>query len=232
VNEVSPVTIDLDIGYTDKKQVRHTRVTFGSRLSGKTLFAIDSNPQGVLQTQYSDLILRAGITEFGSLKMPVALEVLLGLDSLDRDDLTEGYGRFAAQSLDGRESEQVSDDTVKLAIGFEKNGLRYDTVRFGTRLTGMDEVAADRLKLEGVKRRCFLAGRQAVSLSQSDGESVLEGTLSLETFEALDTVDLYAIVLASEVWRHSFRRPGARVPQDGPGAERGSADERTASVGK
>jgi hypothetical protein len=230
--EVTPLTIELDLGHTDNKKVRHTKVTFGKRITGKKLFEIDGDAQASIPTQYQDLILRAAITEFGTLKMPVPLKVLLDLDSLDREDLSTGFNRFSTESLGGRQAEQLADNKLRLAIGYESNGLTYDLVEFGTRLTGMAEVEADRLRLSDVKRRCFLAGKQVVRFGQSDGESVLDGPMPLETFEQLDSADLYSIVLGAEVWRNSFRRPGARVSAERLSEKRHAANENASSAGK
>jgi hypothetical protein len=218
--EFAPLTFDLLIGHTDSNQVRHNQVTFGKRVNGKTFFAIDDDPQSSIPTQYTDLLLRAAITRFGTLKMPVALSVLLNLDSIDRDDLSEAFNRFSVESLGEKQVEYLSDSKVKLAIGYERNGLVYDVVEFGHRLTGMDEVAADREKLSGIRRVCFLAGRQVVRLSQSEGESALDGEISLNIFEGLDAVDIEAIRVGSEVWRNSFRRPGRGTVEVGAGPER------------
>lgn len=219
-NEILPVTIDLPIGYSDSKKVTHTRVTFGKRINGKLLFAIDDDPQSEIATQYQDLLLRVAITEFGALKMPVPLSVLLNLDSIDREDLNEAFNKFSNESLGERRVEYLADNKIRLAIGYERNGLLYDIVTFGSRLTGMSDVAADRLKLTGIRRVCYLAGLQVVSFSQSQGESALEGPIPLEIFEQLDVIDIQAIRSGSELYRQSFRRPGSRAVEVGAGAKR------------
>lgn len=86
-------TIELPIGCTaidlkTKKEAFHSKVTFGKRLMVKDLIALDNDPQAQNPTQYQDLVRRKMITKFGSLTMPVALNVLLGLDVIDRDDLS------------------------------------------------------------------------------------------------------------------------------------------------
>lgn len=215
--EVTPLTIELDLGYTDKNGKTHTAVTFGKRITGKELFAIDEDPQSSLETQYDALIIRAKITKFGDLKMPVSLQTLLELDSLDREDLAEASNKFSDQAAGDRKVEYTAVGQVKLAFGYTRNDLTYDLVEFCNRLTGMDEVAADKLRLKGIRRALFLAGRQISKLAQSDGESVLEGPFDAEflmqIFESLDLTDVGAIRAAAEVWRYSFRRPGARVQQ-------------------
>src|SRR6201999_3753418 len=99
---------------TDQQQVKHNRVTFGKRVNGKTFFAIDDDPQSSIPTQYNYLLLRAAITEFGALKMPVPLSVLLNLDSIDRDDLNEAFNRFSVESLGENQAEYLAENKVKL----------------------------------------------------------------------------------------------------------------------
>lgn len=220
--EVKPHTIQLIVGYTDNTKGRktHKSVTFGKLLTGRMLFAIDEDPQSNLPTQYEAMLIRACITEFGTLRMPTPLTALLALDSIERDDLTEAFNQFSEMNRGGKEPEQIDGTTLRLAVGYERNGLTYDVVTFGKRITGMDDVEADRLDLKGIRRICFLAGKQVVSLSQSDGKSTLEGQLGLEIFEELLASDIQAIRVASEVYRQSFRLSGAGVSPIGRGAER------------
>jgi len=217
-NEVSSnVTVDLMVGYTDARGLRHTRVVFGKRLTGKDLFRIDSDPQSEITTQYQDLIMRASIVEFGTMTMPVPLRALLSLDSIDRDDLAAAHHRFSMTSIDGRQPEIESDTRVLMIVGYELNGLTYDVVEFGRRLTGMDEVEADKrgYKLGSIKRVCFLAGQQVSRLLQSNGASELKGPIGLEVFEKLDALDLQALRLGSEVYRNSFRGTRTALPSNG-----------------
>lgn len=209
MREIVPITIELIGGYTDGQGVTHHRVTLGNIIKGKRLFAIDTDPQSNLPTQYTALLLRAAITEFGTLKMPVPLKALLQLDSIDRDDLFDAFNRLSASES---KSEMKGVDTLKLGIGYERNGLVYDVVTFGRRRTLMDEVAADRQRLGDMERLCFLAGRQVVKLSQSEGESVIDGPLPLEIFHELEAPDINAIREAAEVYRQSFRLSGKSVP--------------------
>ncbi|MGA9768282.1 MAG: hypothetical protein WBV94_04525 [Blastocatellia bacterium] len=206
--ELTPLTHQLDIGYKDSKNNVHRQVTFGARVNGEKLFAIDEDPQANSKTQYQLLLLRASITEFGTLTMPVTLAVLLALDSIDIDDLNEAFITFSNNHIGARKVEFLPENKVKLPLGYERNGLTYDVVEFGTRLTGMDDVEADHLNLTGARRLCFLAGKQVVRLSQSDGASILEGPLPLQICERLDVVDIYAIKAGSEFFRQSLRIKG------------------------
>jgi hypothetical protein len=230
--EIEPLTIELLGGYTDNtgKGVTHKKVTFSKRLTGADYFRIDDDPQSNIPTQYEALILRQAITEFGTLTMPVPLTVLLQLDSIDRDDLNEAYNKFSRESMRalavGSPEPAASVDrlidgrSLKLLVGYERNGLVYDLVEFGKRLTGMDEVAADTFSLSGIRRVCFMAGQQVVKLYQSNGASVLEGPMGLEMFERLDAVDIALMKAGAEVWRQSFRLPGRAVSAERPGPQR------------
>jgi hypothetical protein len=224
---MEPVTIELRLGYRgraprDGEPEVHRRVTFGKRLKGQALFNIDGDPQSKLSTQYQDLILRDCITEFGTIKMPVPLQILLELDSIDRDDITEAHQKYMRESLRDRLAKEgieegdapcVIDDThVRLAYGYEHNGVRYDLVEFGNRLTGMSEVAADKKKLTGIRRTCFLAGLQITRLMQTTGASEIEGPIGLDVFATMDLVDVQAIQMGSVAYRESFRSRGEGVP--------------------
>lgn len=197
--------IHLSGGYRDTQGTRHQRVVFGKRPTGKELFAIDSDPQAGLSTQYNDLIIRVSITAFGKLTMPVPLTALLALDACDRDDLNEAYERFLNESLGDRKVDFPSDEMVKLAFGYEANGLTYDVATFGQMTTGYDLVEADRLGLDRTQRACFLIGKQITRLSQSEGTSVLEGPIGLNIFERLDAIDIHALQIGAAKWKSFFR---------------------------
>ena len=239
--EIEPLTIELLGGYTDKQGLTHKKVTFSRRLTGADFFRIDDDPQSNIPTQYEALILRQAITEFGTLTMPVPLTALLQLDSIDRDDLNEAYNKFSRESLEtlavaspdpvDTVERLIDGRKLKLALGYERNGLVYDLVEFGKRLTGMDEVAADTFGLKGIRRVCFMAGQQVVKLLQSSGASVLEGPTGLEIFERLDAVDLALMKAGAEVWRQSFRLPGRALPTERPGAQRIVAGARDGLAG-
>jgi hypothetical protein len=236
--ETKPLTIELIGGYTDKKGVTHRRVTIGKRITGKELFRAASDPQAVLDTQYNALILREKITEFGTLKMPVGLDVLLLLDSIDRDDLNDASNRFSGQAqtedddasdVAATEPELLPDNRLRLLFGYTRNGLTYDLLEFGRRITGMDEIEADKLEFGGVKRQCFLAAKQISRLSQSEGTAELNGPFApdflVEMLESLDAVDLSYLRIASEVWRQSFRRPGENLQEGGSPQRADTGDE-------
>lgn len=212
--ETTPHTIEL--------AVAKTRVTFGKRLTGGDLMRLDEDPQSDIPTQHQLLILRAGITGFGSLPIPVPLTTLLALDSVDIDDLVTAANAFDERGLDGRAPEFVSDSEVRLAIGFESNGLVYNHVRFGRRVTGNDLVAADKKGFKGLRRECFLMGREIASLETNAGGHSLDGPVEMQVFEQLDGGDIVTLRQASQIWRDSFRRSGGAVQVE-VGAERPAA---------
>ncbi|HEY6334094.1 MAG TPA: hypothetical protein VI756_32565 [Blastocatellia bacterium] len=228
--ETKPLTIELEIGYTEKG-VTHRSVTFGKRLTGKELFIVDSDPRGGISTQYQHLLLRNAITEFGTLTMPIDMMVFQKMDSIDTDDLNTGFTKFQEGMLEGRGPEFLEGDRVKLAFGLEREGMVYDLVEFGRRLTGMDEIQADKkgYRVGTIQRVCYLAGRQVRRLAQSEGDLELPGEMEIETFRSLDVVDIQAIRLGAELFRQSFRRAGTRLRAERPGLD-GASDSKKHGV--
>jgi hypothetical protein len=222
-SQVEPVKVELPIGYTDKQGFLHRSVTIGQRVNGRMLFDIDSDPAASLQTQYNLLLLRATITEFGSLMkrksagrevfLPVPLLVLISLNTVDLDILDEAQALFSARGMESRESKHVSESTLKLYFGYgdKASGAIYDMVEFGNQTTGRDLIEADRRKLSPMRRLCFLDGLLVSKISTSDGALELPGPLGLEIFEHLDMADIFAIRSAAEVWRSSFRERGKEL---------------------
>lgn len=218
--------IELIGGYTDKDKITHRDVTFGKRLTAEDLMNLDSDPQAQNPTQYGDLIRRRMITEFGTLKMPVALNALLALDSIDRDDLESAAEKFLQMSRGERTSELREKHTVKLFYGFEIDGTFYDVVQFGNRTVGKDEVEADGLGLQGVSRACFMIGRQISRISTEDGLASIDGQIDLNAFKSLDGEDLNLLRIGAEMWRISFRLAGKTVSGQRNGKNSVSADAR------
>jgi hypothetical protein len=159
--------IDLIAGAKnlEKGGAPHRHVVFGYRLTGADLFRIDTDPQSRITTQYQDLIMREAIVEFGSLRpangkrLSVPLSLLLDMDEVDRDDLNAGHNEFQALSLGDRESALWPPERLRLLFGFHIGEQTYDLVEFGRRLTGRDDVAADKQGLTGIARMCYRAGR-------------------------------------------------------------------------
>lgn len=216
-------TVELVGGHVDTAGTRHTRVVFGRRIMAKDLFALDDDPQAQNPTQYNDLVIRAHITEFGTMKLPIPLSVLLNLDSVDREDLQDGANIFQAMSAEGRSGEFLPDHKVKLGWGFKVNDVVYGHAQFGKRVTGIDDVEADRASLKpGIRRLCFLVGRQITEISTEDGTAKIDGAIPLDYFESLDAADIATLRGAAELWRQSFRIAGASVSRNGTGKDSSS----------
>jgi hypothetical protein len=165
------------------------------------------------------LILSKEIVKFGELIMPVALSVLLDLADYDRELLMEAQNEFAALSSEGRTIELL-EDRAKLAFGFKIDDVIYDRVEFGKHNTGRDEVEADRLRLSGLSRECFLVGKQISALKTSDGSGVIDGPIELERFESLvDGGDIVILRGAAFLWRQTFRLSGEKVSRNGRSAD-------------
>ena len=209
----------------------HRKVIFGKRLTVGELIALESSPQAKNPTYYSDLILRKMIVEFGTLTMPVPLNLLLSLDSIDRDDLQEASDKFLESSRGERSFQFLEDNKVKLAFGFNIDGTEYNTVQFGNRINGQDQVEADPLG-RGIAGTCFLIGRQISKISTDDGLASIEGQLELKHFESLDAEGLTVLKVGAEIFRQSFRLEREKISRERNGDESvppvaGNEDERS-----
>lgn len=216
--------IELPFGYTDKKGVRHTKVVFGKRPSVGDLLLLDSNPTAQNIVQREQLVRRQMITRFGDLMMPVPLDVLAKLDTIDDDLLRRSANDFLIKSRDGRKAEYEAD-AVKLMFGIEIDGVTYDTVEFGNRLTVGDNIEAGNRGLgDGVALVCFQIGQQISQLRSSETKFTLDGQLDSEKFSDMDSEDLNALLMGAELFRHKPREKGSDVPGDdgGEGAKPGT----------
>jgi hypothetical protein len=169
-------------------------------------------------TQYADLLLSESIVEFGTTPIPVPLTTLLQLVDIDREDLRAGRDEFRKKVLGDRTIE-IRDEGVTLAFGIKLGALRYTIVEFGNRVTGKDEVSADKLGLtEDLARRLFLAGRMIKKISTPEGNEIA-GPVEYETLNSddLDEDDLWALVVSADLWRQSFRTRGRSIAGNGVG---------------
>ncbi len=197
-------TITLAIGYKDKKGVTHNEIEFGKRLSVEDLINLDSDPQAQNRTQHTDALYRKMMTRFGKLKMLPSLEVFLDLDSIDRQDIAEGANEFLRITRPERELNISKDFEISLRFGFEVEGEALDRCTFGNRITGRDELEAERLGLSaGVAREAFLIGKQIASVSND--KRAIEGAVSLDLMKTLDAEDMNFLRVGAALWRESFR---------------------------
>lgn len=228
-------TIELLFGYTDKQGVTHRTVTFGKRLTAGDMMLLDGDPRASSPTQYTDMVRKAMITQFGSLKLPISNDVLLGLNSIDREDLAAAADKFMDLSRDGRSPEYPTATSVELMFGFDIDGITYETVEIGNLLTGRDEVEADGIGLkEGVSRECFRLGRMITKIANS--KTTLDGSVALDKFKSLDAEDLNILRIGGRLAELSFRIERDEVSSESDGKEgvstdAGNTDERTADTG-
>jgi phage FluMu protein gp41 len=232
--------ITLIFGHTDKKGDVHKEVTFGRRPTAGDMILLDTDPQARSATQYTDLISRRAITAFGSLKVPVGLDVTLGLNSIDRADLQAGLDKFLELGREDRIGEYRDANTVKLRFGFNIDGTEYTVVEMNRITTGRDEADADVLGISnprGIAYNCFMIGRRITRLTTDDGAAAIEGPIGLDKFKDLDGEDLNLLRIGAQLADASFRVLGdgvsrklASVGGDSPVEARGADGERDPRV--
>ncbi|HEX8177854.1 MAG TPA: hypothetical protein VF543_22385 [Pyrinomonadaceae bacterium] len=199
----------LRFGYKGPDGITHQDVVFGKRMKGADLFMMSEDDDFSQQTKRQLLMYAAAIIEFGTLRMPVPMTVLLSLNRADRFELARGYGRFLEESAEGRKIEdvleagRVSQTKIKLAFGIERAGVNYNVVEFGNLIDGYTELEAD--DYSGWRHDCFIMGKEIVGLSQCDGQATAPGPIPLEVFEAMDAADIFALQAKETAWLNSFR---------------------------
>ncbi len=219
-------SITLTSGYTDKKGKVHKEVEFGYRLTMKDMFVIDADPKAKNPTQYQDMIRAKTITKFGELKLPLALNVLLDLDGIDRQDVAEAADTFVAIGNEGKVFEHLENNTVKVGRGFIVGGAAYNIIQFGNVPTGRDEVQADTLGLSAAGRQAFLVGKHILRISTEDGTGSIEGPVDLITIETMDAYDWNMVIAGCEFFRLYHRAERATVP----GQREGGGDISTDAI--
>lgn len=166
------------------------------------MIALDSNPLGGNAAQYEQLIRRMMITKFGTLTCPVVLTVLAALDTVDDDEIGRGANQFLKMSRGERQPEFRDNDEVRLISGVEIDGVNYDVVKFGKRLTVADNIEAENLNLgTGIARLCFQICRQIAELKNSETGIKLEGPISSEHLSGVDSEDLATLRMGAEFFR-------------------------------
>lgn len=191
--------VELPFGYQDKEDPtkKHTRVVIGKRPIARDLF---DAPAGS-DVQW-DAVLQAGaITEFGEMRMPVPISVLLSLNSIDRGALQSEFYRFAAESLGDRESKVTAPGVAELAFGISVNGSVFHQVTFGNLLTGYDEIEIEKSTTPGWQRRVATLGAGIKSVASGTEP----GPLTLEQMGGVDFLDLMTLIDAEGQWLDSFR---------------------------
>ena len=125
----------------------------------------------------------------------------ISLDSIDFDDLRQAYDTF----YESCGNPVIKDSSVKMVFGIEIGGAIFDIAEFSGNATDEDYIEAERRGLVGVAGFCFVAGQQVSRLRQSDGDRTIEGPLNIRQLMRLDSIDLLAIMTASQLWKKSTR---------------------------
>lgn len=221
--------VELIFGYKGADGVLHKSVEIGKRVTCADLMRIGDLPESESELQFNLMLLGAAITKFGTLPVPVPLTVLLSLNSVDRQDLRRAYEAFVEKESEGGNAVRLDVNRLRLAHGFTVGGVRYDVVEFGRLLSGYDELEGE--ELSQWRKAFFLLGKQITHLSQSDGESTLDGPVNQEHFETLFDRDAYELTEFAKAWRNSFRHPKRVEVQEDAGSPGAVSDATPASAG-
>lgn len=221
--EIKPYTVEFTTGFNGGDgQVKS--ITFGKAVTGLMLFEVDAVisqlAEGNLHTRRELYVIQRSITAVGERSGTASVFDLESMDEFDIADLMDGFDKFNEQLTKGRNPEFISDSEVTLSIGFERAGYVYTKVKFGSVVTGRDMTQADGNNFQGLKRTCFLIGRQIVSLTTEDGANEIKGPIDIELFGGLHQTDIFVLRVASERWRDSFRTSRRKVQRQEVGAER------------
>jgi hypothetical protein len=226
MNSTNTHKITLIGGHIDDKGKVHRDVTFSKRLKVQNLIDIEVSQAARIPAQREMMLVAASITAFGELKgMPVPLTVLLGLDSIDIDDLIAGHDEFLQLTRNGKKGEIVSKTETRLANGVKKDEVNYNLVTFGRRLSFKDKVEAQRKGIFGVANMLHEATAQIEKITSEETGMELVAPFQTGLFENLDLEDFDTLYAGGELWRQSFRRSGESAAGDGRQAEPVRADE-------
>lgn len=194
-------TVDLKFGYEDKEtpELKHRRVRFGRRPTGAD-FMKAAEESGNSDIQFSVGLMQTAIVEFGEMSLPVPLTVLLSLNQIDRELLTETY--FSYLVATGADSGEILEDgKVRLGFGFERKNKKIFEVQFGRLLTGYDEIEIESEQISFWQANALRISKEIISPTD----------LTVAEIEALDVDDFTLLRNAEEAWLNSFRKPGADV---------------------
>jgi phage FluMu protein gp41 len=217
--------ITLIGGYTDKEGATHRDINFGKRLKVKNLIDLDQNPQARIPAQREMMLVASSITAFGKLKMPISLMTIFELDSIDIDDLQAGHDEFLQITRQSKKGEVVSETQTRLSFGVERDGVNYNLVTFGRRLSFKDRVEAQRKGLFGVANMLSETVAQIEKITNEETGLELIAPFETELFCNLDLEDFDTLFAGGELWRQSFRRSGEAAPGERNEAESVNADD-------
>lgn len=217
--------VKLTYGYKDKKGEVHKDVTFGKRPTLNDLILLDTNPMARNPTQREQLTRRLMITKFGTIQMPAALNAFAALDTVDDDLLRRGADEFLKKSREERSGEFLDGNTVKLMFGITLDGVDFDTVVFGRRLTVADNIESDQLGYAGIQRLTYQICKQIETAKDSANGLTYKGEITMDKLEAVDGEDFNLLRLAAEFFRLAGTGTGEKNREaDDDGSVDGESD--------
>ncbi len=196
-------TFYLPFGYQDKEDGGkvHKRVVIGKRPVAKDFFFDTSNSN----VQFDAMLHAASIVEFGDMKMPVPLTVLLSLNRIDREKIASEVMQYMGETIGKREAKILEPGKVKLAIGIKCDEQVYDVIKFGTLLTGYDEIEIEKTGATGWQKHLMTIAKEIVLLSHNQSGLERNNEVNIEEIENLDFFDLAILKEVEEAWLDSFR---------------------------
>ena len=199
------INIQLPIGLTDERGTTHKDVTIGKLPLGSDVFAAMHDPLSAYSTVVDAYLLRASITQFGTLKLPVPLNSLLTLDSVDRDTLNDAFNEFLFSFTEGKAVELIGEDTARLIVGVKISGVPYTHVHFkpfGSNVADPSSIRNASV-LTQAELTCVLLGSRIDRLSSADATHSIDGPIALDVFAALPVFDLSGLL---QVYAMRFRQ--------------------------
>lgn len=197
---------NLKFGYQDKEdsEIIHREVVISRRPTAKDLLKIEDDLDSE-DIQSSLEIAAATISTFGTLTMPVSMTVLLELNEVDSNKLSDEFSAFLKDSQPKKKAKILEDSRVQLANGIDRDGAKYDVVEFGNLLSGHDRIKISNEAKSAKQFKVLKIAREVTKLSTADGSKSISGTLTLAEIELLDMSDFIFLVGAESRWLNSFR---------------------------
>lgn len=200
---------NLKFGYPDKEnpEIIHREVVINRRPTGADFFRAveDGTDDGAANTRINLSLIKAAITKFGDITMPVPVTVLFSLNEIDEGKLNDEYLLYLLATQPETEQMILEDQRAQLAFGIERDGVKYQIVEFGNLLTGYDRM---KIQSETQNEWIFQAkkmAREVVKISTLDGVQFVAGELTFEEIEAMDATDLIVLRETEARFLNSFR---------------------------
>lgn len=196
--DVKPVKIKLKEGYVDESGDRHQIVELGIGVNAGEYFLYETLWGDASPTGLTAYLIAGAITKFGTLKTPIATEIILSLKTPEFSKLASAFDKFTQQ--DGI-PEKISHSTIRLIHGFvDKDGNKFDVAELGNITTGFDAVEVEKRGLSGIRAEALLAGRQIKKLLQSSGSEAIDGPLGYESINEMALIDVIGLTELAKEW--------------------------------